>query len=446
MKATLVFVSLLFGSVPAVVHAQTPGAQPLRLSLPEAIDLGLKNRLELQNQRLTVQVAENNVRKNRDQWLPAVNGSANFRLNTQLPTTVLPSDFFPSGTSAPQRIRFGTRFNHVLAVDATQNIYNPALRQEVKIAEKNVALEQESLRQVEADVKLNIAEVYYAALLKQEELALAERSVNRAQQYVDVSKAKLQLGTIQENDLKRIQLDYQNADIRRKRVRQELQLRLQQLANALFIDPRQPLALADSLTAEPLVNDLPTDVSALVENRSEIRQSALNNELTRLRVDRAALGLRPTLQAYGNYSAQYQSNKLNLFSDRGWSPFNYVGVQLTVPVFDRNATRRERLEYQLRQQIAQNDLSRQSRAVLDELETVRTELINARLNLQYARENYQLAEEVYQVSQAKYELGSLLYSELLDTEKSLNEAETNLLNSLYDLLVARVRWQKAKGE
>jgi outer membrane protein TolC len=40
----------------------------------------------------------------------------------------------------------------------------------------------------------------------------------------------------------------------------------------------------------------------------------------------------------------------------------------------------------------------------------------------------------------------MLYNDLLDTEKSLSEAENNILTNTYDLLVAKVRWQKAKGE
>jgi outer membrane protein len=81
-----------------------------------------------------------------------------------------------------------------------------------------------------------------------------------------------------------------------------------------------------------------------------------------------------------------------------------------------------------------------------ELQNAKTELNNAQLNLQYAQENYRLAEEVYQVSIKKYELGGMLYNDLLDTEKSLSEAENNILTNTYDLLIAKVRWQKAKGE
>jgi outer membrane protein TolC len=73
-------------------------------------------------------------------------------------------------------------------------------------------------------------------------------------------------------------------------------------------------------------------------------------------------------------------------------------------------------------------------------------LLNAQLNYQYAQENYVLAGKIYQTNRVKLEAGRLLYTELLDIEKSLTDAEANLLTSTYDLQLAKVNWQKAHGE
>jgi outer membrane protein TolC len=112
----------------------------------------------------------------------------------------------------------------------------------------------------------------------------------------------------------------------------------------------------------------------------------------------------------------------------------------------RHVVRFEKQEYRLRQQIGMNTLARQQKDIIYELQVAKTALFNARLNYQYAQENYVLAGKVYQTNLTKYEVGRMLYSELLDVEKSLAEAEDNLLNHIYELLLARVRWQKAYGE
>lgn len=53
--------------------------------------------------------------------------------------------------------------------------------------------------------------------------------------------------------------------------------------------------------------------------------------------------------------------------------------------------------------------------------------------------------KVQKVSQQKYLLGSLLYSDFLEIEKSLSDADNNMLNNTYDLLIAKLRWQRATG-
>jgi outer membrane protein TolC len=73
-------------------------------------------------------------------------------------------------------------------------------------------------------------------------------------------------------------------------------------------------------------------------------------------------------------------------------------------------------------------------------------LLNVQLNYQYVQENYILAGKIYQTNLVKYKAGRLLYTELPDIEKSLTDAEDNLLTSTYGSLLAKVNWQKARGE
>jgi len=50
---------------------------------------------------------------------------------------------------------------------------------------------------------------------------------------------------------------------------------------------------------------------------------------------------------------------------------------------------------------------------------------------------------IYQNQKQQYDLGSLLYSDLLDTDRSLNHTEQNYVKSVYDYLVAIINYQKA---
>ena len=123
-----------------------------------------------------------------------------------------------------------------------------------------------------------------------------------------------------------------------------------------------------------------------------------------------------------------------------------MGEKLAVPILDQRKTSLEKSDYKIRQEIGLNNWNNQKTDVLYEMQNAKTMLKNAQLNLEFAQDNYRLAEQVFNVNQQKYTLGGLLYNDLLDTEKSLSEAEDNILNSTYDLLIAKVRWQRVKGE
>lgn len=419
--------------------------ESLRLSLQDAIALGLKNHPGLQSQQLNIQLVQNSIARNRSQYLPLIEASADLRYNTRLPATVLPEGFFGTG-SGPQLIRFGTTYNSVLAVNATQNIFDATLAQDIKIARKSVEIEQEILNQVKSELKQTVTEAYYTALLREQEVIIATKTVSRLRSYLEVKLAKLELGTVQENEVNTVKLDYQNADLSLKKSKQNLQQSLQKLANTLYLEVTQPIELSDSLFNDDLNSGLQAELSQLAENRSEIKQVSLDNEITGLRFKKVANSILPSVAAYANYSTQYQSNQFDLLGKSVWTPFNYIGLQLNVPIFNRNTARLEKQEYRLQQQINRNTLRQRKREITDELQTVRTELLNAGLNYQYAQENYKLAESIYEVNLKKYELGSLLYTDLLDIEESLVVAEKNLLTQMYDLLIAKARWQKAKGE
>ncbi len=434
---TFIFISFL-------ANAQQ---EKLKLSLQEAINLGLKNRTEIQTQQLNIRLAENTLKRSKEQWLPTVEGSGNLRYNTQLQESVLPEGAFGGpARSGPTRIPFGTKVNTNFSVDATQNLYKPSVNQDIKIAEKNISLQNETINQTTAQIKLAIAEAYYAVLLRKEEIRILEKTLARAKKYLDVWTAKLNLGTVQENELGKVKLDYQNVDIKLRRAKQNLQLALSFLSKNLNINNLQEIEPSDDLSNKEIFAETDEDFTGLSNQRSELKQLVLTNDLNKLNYEKAALGMKPTVSAFANYSVLYQSSGFNFFEKNTWSPFNYLGVKINVPIFDQRKTQSEKMEYRIKQEIGFSNLKKQKTEVIYELQNAKTELINAQLNLQYAQENYRLAEQVYQVSQEKYTLGAMLYNDLLDTERSLSEAENNILTNTYDLLVAKVRWQKAKGE
>jgi outer membrane protein TolC len=67
------------------------------------------------------------------------------------------------------------------------------------------------------------------------------------------------------------------------------------------------------------------------------------------------------------------------------------------------------------------------------------------VSLEVQKKNIELARNVFDVSKKKYEQGIGSSLEVNTAENDLHQAETNYYNSLYDLIIAKIDYQKAVG-
>jgi outer membrane protein len=91
------------------------------------------------------------------------------------------------------------------------------------------------------------------------------------------------------------------------------------------------------------------------------------------------------------------------------------------------------------------DIKQRTADINYEIQKTSTELSNALKNMQTTKSNYDLSKVIYGNEKQQYNLGSLLYSNLLDTERSLSAAEQNYIKAVYDYLIANINYQKAIG-
>jgi outer membrane protein len=154
----------------------------------------------------------------------------------------------------------------------------------------------------------------------------------------------------------------------------------------------------------------------------------------------------PTVQLYANYTFQQLSREFKFFNSSTWFPYNYLGVQVNIPIFDGLLKSRTRSEFIMKKQINQNNIDKLKSDINYELQSAYVTLQNAYRNMRYTRDNYQQAKDLVVVYQTRFKEGAILNSDLLNTEYSLQTAQNNLMNAYYDYLLAKLKWQKAKGE
>src|SRR5699024_2935375 len=178
-------------------------------------------------------------------------------------------------------------------------------------------------------------------------------------------------------------------------------------------------------------------------NRTEIKQLKLaqkENELTRKRLRRNAL---PEISLVGYYAQLYQHENFHFDQSKWWAPYSYIGIKLKIPLTGNFANRTKMKTQKIRKKKLEMDLRQKKADVRYQIEKASTTLHNAQRNLQSAKKNYDLSQTIYKNQQQQFSIGVFNYTDLLDTEKSLHEAERNYVQTVYKFLNARLDYRKA---
>ncbi|SFE16417.1 Outer membrane protein TolC [Chitinophaga sp. CF118] len=422
---------ILFITLPFLSYAQLP------ISLQQAMDMSLKNRYDIHANQYNILISGNEISKNKKEWLPDINGSGDIRYNIQFQATYIPAGF--GGSDKPSLLALAPKNVTVFGLDLHQNIYNPGISNDIKIAKNNLALQQEKNRADEITIKTQVSEAYLNVLLKQLQYKIATDDENRYKEYFQLAEGKYNQGALIENDFLHAKLDYENARLQSTTAKQNNDLAIDNLKYQLNVPVNTILLLTDSLNSQNVLNN------PAPGERTEIRQLMLEQQNNTLQLQKIRQSVLPTLAFTANYSQQFLYDNFNYTKSEWWAPFSYVGLKLNVPISAHFKNKSTIREYQYRISRTDWELKQKTADVENDIRTAQTSLNNALQNVETTKRNYELSNIIYRNQQQQFTAGSFEYSNLLDTEKSLATAEQNYIRAVYDCLLAKINLQKAQG-
>ncbi len=417
-----------------------------KITLNEAIQKGIENRIELKTQALNIQIASSENYKIKAKWLPQVSANGDVRWNTQLQTTVLP--FALPGSSESQTIvRLGRPFNNTFALQAEQKVYDINKKIDRLVNDTQTDAQKNTLEQQKINLKQSITEAYFLAVFNKEKLRLSEIALQRANAYLDAAKVKFEQGTILKNDLDKFTLDVSNAKLTQTKNIQDYELSLVTLQYQLNTNDKAEPAedLTSILNYSQITERRPADNQTNSDKRTEVKAEEINLKLNELNLQKQKTKNLPTVSAYGNYSAFQISDTFNPFASGTWFTSNYVGIRANIPIFDGKQTKLSSQDFLFRKQINQLNIERLINDFNYESKITWNTLQQSKLNLEEAKKNITLAQHILETDKFRFEQGVIVISDLKNSEYSLQNSENQYLSSIYNFLVANVRYKKASG-
>lgn len=420
-------------------------AQPaLSLSLDEAVEMGLENNFEIKAQLISQKIVDNANDKIRAQKTPQISSNADFRLNTQLQSTVLPFDITGQNPEGTSTVRFGTRFQNTLGLHLEQIIFDPTNKVQWNINLNRMEEQKQATEQATQVAQKEIIEAYYTAIYYREKSSLELKTMERARSNSEVGQRKYEAGDLLENNLLRFEVALKNAEFEWQKTNDQFAKALLILKEKLHLDPEIELELTDGIAKfEKQIFDKNQKMPE--SQHPEIRRLELDIKHLELKKELDLAQKKISLNAYAHYGLLHLNDQLNPFQNGTWFPYNYLGIGINLPLLDGQQAK-------LR---AQDQALLQDRTAL-ELEEVRynflqmeiqasLELEKALKSVKNAQENIEFAEKVYKLDQVRFQEGTLLPIDLRESENELQVTQKIYLEAVYQLLIADLQLKVARG-
>jgi outer membrane protein TolC len=439
------------------------------LSAVQAVDYALKNVTELRNLELDkkIQVARNN--EIQGQAMPQVSGNVSFQHFFSIPTTLLPDFISPSvynvlqkegvkngsgstvtqPTAAPQFFpaQFGVPWQASAGFAFQQLLFQSDVFVGLQARSTAIKYADLNIKAMEDSVRSNVLRSYYAVLIAEKRSRFLDEGVTRLTKLSYDQQQLYKNGFAEHLDIDRTQVTLNNLKSTQIQVRNFIQLGYASLKFAIGINQIDSLSLTDSLSVDIIKQNILDTTGFHYTDRNEIKILNTVVELQQLDLKRYKLAYIPTVAAFWNYSKSAQRNSFDFLDfSKKWYSSNVAGVSVSVPLFDGFQKARKIEQSQLSLQKVQNTLKNVER-VIDLQREISYDLFrNSITTLDIQERNLELAAKVYTTTKKKYEQGLGSSFEVLQTEQSYEDAQSNYFQSLYDAVIAKISYQRAIGK
>jgi len=442
------YISILFLvlSVPAFaqVEQSTPSGEQFSFTLQQSIDYAIQHQSSVLNSRIDEQIADQKVRELLGVGLPQLNGSLELDDYIAKPVSILPPQFaafIPPGQSLA--VSFVLQYQATAGISASQMIFDGTFLLGLKASKTYAALSRKVEKSSEIDVVANVTKAYYGVIINETNLGALDSSIALLQKSLDDTKAMFAQGFVEKLDVDRISVTLSNLQSQRQNLRSIVDLNYYLLKFQMGMPVNASLTLQGKIPAEFAA---PVVEMADYNKRIEYNILQTTRELDAFNVKRYKAGYLPTLSAFGSLSANAYRNDFSIFDTKDqWFPTGIIGLKLNMPIFDgfQKDARVKQANLALMQN--QNDLNNFENLVNLQVKQSSISYESSYKILQSQKDNLKLAEDVARVTKIKYEDGVGTNLEVTDAESSLIQAQNNYYNALYNLGIAHVDLQKAKG-
>ncbi|MFN8256331.1 MAG: TolC family protein [Bacteroidales bacterium] len=416
-------------SLNITVYGQTPDSL---WTLPKCIDQAMQKNISIQEMSLSNETNQIQELQARAERFPSLNASVSQNFQWSRPVDL-------ENNYGEYEARNGTTFG----INSSVVLYNGfRIKNSIKQAELSYKAGSYEVDALKESVSLQVLSAYLQVLYSEEQVKNTEKQIESTSQQLSLSEERLRLGSIAKSDYLQVKSELATENYTLASAQNQLavnQVTLMQLME-IPVTPGFKIQRPDFDISKGYQYPVSSDSIYLLALgiKPQVKSSELNKQIAEIEISIAKAGYQPSLSLSAGINSSYQSGGANAYSNQLMNQMiPAVGINLSIPIYQN----RQLKSSVARAKIGISDAGLQDLNTKNQLrkniEQAAVDFNSAIIKYQASLDKFNSSTESYDVAQEKFKQGLLNSVDFLIQKTNLISAESELLQSKYNLVFSK---------
>ena len=423
-------------------------AQSKQWSLRECCDYAVAHNVGIKQQENQCRQREIELSTSRNSRLPDLSGSVSQNFS------------FGRGLTAENTYTNTNTSSTSLQLGASMPLFTGfQIPNQIKLNQLNLEAATADLEKAKNDIRMQVAQAYVQILYNMEIADVAQRQIAIDSAQVARLQAFVANGKASEAELSQQKATLANSRLTATQAENNTRLSVLTLTQLLELPSTDGFAIVRPDFSESnsslftLHSSLPSPDVIYAEAlgiKPEILSQQLRLQGTERSIKIARAGYYPTLSLNGGLGTNYYTISgmpaASLSSQLKNNFSQYIGLSLSVPIFNRFQTRNNIRNAKISQETQQLQLDNSKKTLYKEIQQVYLNAVNAQSKERSSAEAVHSSKDAFQLMQAKYENGKATITEFNESKNNYMRAESDLVQARYENLYQHALLEFYRGK
>ena len=401
-----------------------------------------ENSPSLRNSTLSVELAEQQIKKTIASGLPKFNGGIGFQNYIDIPTTVVPASAFVPGADENELLglQFGTDYNANYNVKVDQLLFSFNYIYGVKAAktysELSNLIRVKEYEDLNEKIQLGLGDYIFIKKTKK----IIKKNQKEIGVLVEKTQKLISEGFLEKTAITDLLLMKLELDAFENELDANEEITIINLKSLIGYPIDSTLQLIDSFSlSSPLLATPNIDA----KNTNAIKISEQNLLLNQINLKVAKSEGYPSIYGFFSHQQMAMRNQFNFFENQqSWYPATLWGFNINIPIFNSGEGRAKTQIKEIEVEKANNELKEIEGKIIALLIIVKNNYSAALKRMANTNEKIVFSKQIYQNELIKFQNGASSILLLTEKKAKLIQVEQELLQKELELYKAKVQLEK----